>query len=225
MDLNLTGKLWGMPYNLTGQVTDQSQVISQSNVTLSPTLADNLTGPNFYFSGQATANLTQLSIVAAIGISIIIFPIIIAYIINITQRNSKELFNEYSYTQEGLNAYSRLCGQITLSDYYIRSYLHYSNIDNPERSEDLLEKMVLSNKDLLELIVLTQQLFKFKLKFTYLISAVREINDKAKNKSLSEADIDNLDKSIERLLVEIKTKIDEQNEKDSEDKQGYEFRK
>jgi hypothetical protein len=100
MDFNLTGFLWGWPYNLTGQATGQESVISR------PELSANISNFNiFSFSGEATANLTLISIIAVISIAVIISIIIFPFFIkNMTKTNlshSRELCKNMAITKKG----------------------------------------------------------------------------------------------------------------------------
>lgn len=153
MDINLTGKIWGMPFYLNGQETGQHQVM------WNPALNINLSDFNiFNFSSQATANLNFFSFAVIISIAIIITTTLITFVTRIMQRCSKDLNYEYTFIQTVQDIYSRLWAQKILTYHYNQNYLHsFKNENYP--SEDLIEKMALSYKDLLELVALAQTLF------------------------------------------------------------------
>jgi len=169
MDINLTGFFWGWPYNLTGQATGHDPII------LKPVLSANMSKFNlfnisdisnfnvFNFSGQATASfasvsiIVAISIVAVISIMFIVYQILIKSVTRITPEYSKILCNEYSNNQNKLSVYSRLCGQRILTYNYNRSY--WNSLTKGINDKELIEKIIASNKDLIELIALALVLF------------------------------------------------------------------
>ena len=156
MEFDLTGDFWRWPVDLIGHATgNESAIIGpfDANISNLNVLKDtNISDFNILnFSAEANVNLVFISIIAVISITIMICYFSINKIAKLTLTHSNELCREYGTKQERLNVYSRLCGQRLLTYNYNRSYFN-SLIKNNNRIEDLIEKMIISNKDLLELI-------------------------------------------------------------------------
>lgn len=135
MDVNLTGYLWGMPANLTGEITGQHGW---------PSFGVNLTGFTFNFS----TDITVFSIAAAA------FSIIFIITVKIIINYSKEICKNSNYISKKLDLYSQLYGQKLLVHHNNVSFLHSLGKTESRIDEYIVEKIAIGNKDLLQLIIL-----------------------------------------------------------------------